>query len=363
AGGSLAEKGAGQDSSQGGGGQPKAKAGKQQGSTGQGGSSGAGKSGEKGMAGGVSAVGGGSTAGQQKSGPATAEGGEEGGQMGTSGEQVASGGQGLSGEMKGSSADPNSTAKEQVASGKAPGKEKGVGDSKTDQKGQGDKTAQEGKGPTDAKMTKRDTGGEQGGGGQGTKDIRQLRQDIQKTLKDIDYDLKRLKTTTQEGKSPSQPTSGGRPTSGKQEQKASPGGGTQPGQDKALEEQTAMGAESGGPQGKEMGVAQQGQEGTSAPNAGAEAGKEMGYSPMEGTKVGGMGAGDKPGDKLFSEREEEMGPPGERGHELRLKADKASTQEKREVLSTGQEVVEGAVPFKQHSPTVEVDPYTRLGKE
>jgi len=76
-----------------------------------------------------------------------------------------------------------------------------------------------------------------------------------------------------------------------------------------------------------------------------------------------MGAGDKPGDKLFSEREEEMGPPGERGHELRLKADKASTQEKREVLSTGQEVVEGAVPFKQHSPTVEVDPYTRLGKE
>ena len=278
--------------------------------------------------------------------------------MGTSGEQVASGSQGLSGEMKGSSADPNSTAKEQVASGKAPGKEKGVGDSKTNQKGQGDKTAQEGKGPADVKMTKRDTGGEQG-----AKDIRQLRQDIQKTLKDIDYDLKRLETTMQEGKSPSQPAPGGRSASGKQEQKASQGGGTQPGQDKALEEQTAMGAESGGPQGEETGVAQEGQEGTSTPNAGAEAGKEMGYSPMEGTKVGGMGAGDKPGDKLFSEGEEEMGPPGERGHELRLKADKASTQEKREVLSTGQEVVEGAVPFKQHSPTVEVDPYTRLGKE
>ena len=279
--------------------------------------------------------------------------------------------------MKGSATDSGSTAKGQVASGKALEKvasqqapEGGAGDNKASQKGQGDKTAQggtqEGKEPASGvKMAKSDTGG-----AQGPKDINQLRQDIQRTLKSIDYDLKRIKSTTKETTASSQASS---PASGKQEQKASQGEGPQPalnqdgsgpGQDKALEEQTAMDVEGagapGGPQGEEMEVAQQGQ-GTSA--AGTEAGREKGYSPREGTETRGMGAGSKPGDKLFSEKEEEMGPPGERGLELRLKADKATAEGKREVLSTGQEVVEGAVPFKQHSPTVEVDPQARLGKE
>jgi hypothetical protein len=259
----------------------------------------------------------------------------------------------------------SSKLKEQVIPGKNQGEEGGSAKGTVGQKGQGDKTPQEGRSPTISGKTPQ---GEPGGGGQGSKDINQLREDIQKTLKSIDYDLKRLRVAKKAQDTPSEKVQS---ASGKEEE--SKGKAQQPtpgGPDKTLEKQAEEGGEmgelSGGPSdsgGEETETAQStpGEEGASA--VGEEPGEEQGYSAKEGTEVGGVAAGSKPGDKLYSEKEEEIGPTGQKGFELRLKADKMQTQGKRETLSTGQEVVEGAETFKQHSPTVAEDPSARLSSE
>jgi hypothetical protein len=233
-------------------------------------------------------------------------------------------------------------------------------------------------------MRSGETPGERSGGTSqgGPVDVRQLRREIQRTAKNISYDLERLERVASAHSQQQQQ---------QQQQSAQQGQGSSSGSGPGRDGQESSGPGQSEAEGRQGRQGQEGQDegerlsGKPGENEGQKAGKQTGGvgpgAPSSGRKFGNQGGkgsqtgkddtlgghegGSQPGPGLYSNKEEyvDTGAGSGETFDLRVRGDNMGVSESRDVESSGTEVIESTDILKKYAPTVGVDTEASLSGE
>lgn len=233
-------------------------------------------------------------------------------------------------------------------------------------------------------MRSRETPGERSGGTSqgGPVDVRQLRREIQRTAKNISYDLERLERVAraysqrqqqqpaQQGQgssSGSGPGRDGQESSGTGQSEAEDRQGQQGQQGQEGQDEGERFSEKAGENEGQKDGSQTGGVGPGAPSSGRKFGSQGGKGSQTGKEGmwGGHEGGSQPGPGLYSNSEEyvDTGADSGKAFDLRVRGDDMDAGESRDVESSGTEVIESTDILKKYAPTVGVDTEASLSGE